>query len=243
MIAILIPCYNETNRFPKAEFYSFVSILNNKNIHFYLINDGSSDNTGGYLTEIASSLKDYNVHCIDNKINQGKAEAIRTSLDVLKKEDFTYFAYLDADFATHPSEILAMYEILRKDETKLFAMGARWQRLGAEINRNTARHYFGRFFATLASIVLELKVYDTQCGAKVIHHSLIDSITNEKFISKWLFDVEILARIIKQQGKSKTEASIIEYPLSKWTEIGGSKIKLTDLLKVPVELFKIYQKY
>jgi hypothetical protein len=122
-------------------------------------------------------------------------------------------------------------------------MGARWQRLGAEINRNTTRHYFGRFFATLASIILDLKVYDTQCGAKVIHHSLIDSITNEKFISKWLFDVEILARIIKQHGKNKTEASIIEYPLSKWTEIGGSKIKLLDLLKVPIELLHIYRKY
>ena len=68
-------------------------------------------------------------------------------------------------------------------------------------------------------------------------------IKNEPFISKWIFDVEILARIIQNKGVNFAEKSIIEIPLDKWEDVKGSKIKLKDLIVLPFELWNIKTKY
>jgi hypothetical protein len=39
------------------------------------------------------------------------------------------------------------------------------------------------------------------------------------------------------------QKNVLEFPLMSWTEVNGSKIKLIDSLKMPLELIKIYFKY
>ena len=89
--------------------------------------------------------------------------------------------------------------------------------------------------------MLQLAIYDTQCGAKLIKSQLALDLFKEPFLSKWLFDVELLFRF-----KSKVpnyEACIIEVPLNNWEDIAGSKIKFTYFLKAPLDLIRIYFKY
>ena len=67
--------------------------------------------------------------------------------------------------------------------------GARVALLGRQINRLPSRHYLGRIFATLASTVLSLRIYDTQCGAKIFRNSAtFRSAIAEPFDSPWIFD-------------------------------------------------------
>jgi hypothetical protein len=87
---------------------------------------------------------------------------------------------------------------------------------------------------------LKVAVYDTQCGAKVINFEVAKQIFEKPFISKWLFDVELLKRL---QTIHNLKEVVKEIPLEKWEEIGKSKIKFVDFLRIPFQLFQIYRKY
>lgn len=77
----------------------------------------------------------------------------------------------------------------------------------------------------------------------MIETELAREVFKEPFISPWLFDIEIFARIIEIHGYSYVVRSLIEVPLNQWIDYGGSKVKLFYLIKVPFELIKIFLTY
>ena len=105
------------------------------------------------------------------------------------------------------------------------------------------RHYLGRVFSTAASILLNLPVYDSQCGAKLIRSDLVDVLFREPFLTKWVFDVEILARLRNCVGRESVLDTVTEVPLQAWSEVGGSKLRFTHIAKVPMELVRIARYY
>ena len=237
--AIIVPCYNEITRLPKQDFSNFIKL--ESDFDFYFINDGSTDNT----FEMLSSICEKNIgRCkvINLTKNVGKAEAVRVGmLEAANVRKYKYIGFLDADLATPLNELPFLLSILSTKKI-LLVMGIRLQRLGAKIKRSTTRHYLGRIFGTFASLVLNLPVYDTQCGAKIFASTCINDLFGEPFISKWIFDVEIIARIRKMIGEQSKE-QIYEFPLNIWEEKGGSKVHFKSMIIVPFELFKIYRKY
>jgi len=123
--------------------------------------------------------------------------------------------------------------------------GARVQLLGRKIDRSVLRHYLGRVFATFASLVLRLPIYDTQCGAKLFRVTpVIVSLFATPFCSRWTFDVEIIARYIQRVGSVTTAASqIVEFPLYIWKDVAGSKVKPRHFLIALFDMFRIYLAY
>lgn len=238
-ICVIIPCYNEEHRLMVNMFNDFYH--KDSSLHFCFVNDGSKDKTMDLLNAIQQG-KD-RVHLINKKVNAGKAEAIRSSVLFLAEQQFTHIAYFDADFSAPLSEIYALQQAIAKSDTLKVAFGSRIKRLGADIERTASRHILGRVFSTIASLILRLPVYDTQCGAKMFEAKLAAQIFTEPFISKWLFDIELFARIVAKYGKNQALAMFVEVPLNQWKEIGKSKLRPTYMLKVPLELFSIYLKY
>ena len=104
--------------------------------------------------------------------------------------------YWDADLATPLSTIIEFIEKFQSSRALVAVCGSRILRLGASIHRSVFRHYFGRVFATVASNILNISVYDTQCGAKLFRTEHAGLIFSEHFISRWFFDVELFARSI-----------------------------------------------
>jgi len=240
-ICVVIPCYNEAKRLSISVFQHYIETQNNLN--FCFVNDGSSDNTIDILQEFKSRYPE-RILIHDQCPNQGKAEAIRTGMiKSLEWQSFELLAYLDADLATPISEIIKMGEIFENRKDIQFVMGSRIRRLGADIQRSTRRHYLGRAFATAASLLLKIGVYDTQCGAKVFVNELIPLLFAEKFLSKWLFDLELIFRLKAIWGIEKSIACMYEMPLSTWHEIKGSKVKIKDFMILPFNLLKIYRFY
>jgi putative flippase GtrA len=120
-------------------------------------------------------------------------------------------------------------------------MGARVALLGRTITRKASRHYIGRLFATAASLVLALPVYDTQCGAKLLRVTERSrSLFEKPFGSRWIFDVELFARYLSVYG---SRDGLYELPLMRWTDVGESKVKWHDFMRAGAEMAAIYRAY
>lgn len=235
---LVVPCYNEANRLPQEAFLSFLEA--NKEIGVLFVNDGSKDGTLEKLQRLEQ--RSNAVHVLDLQPNGGKAEAVRRGmLYAAEKMETDYIAFWDADLATPLDEVVPMVAWAGKGFD--IVTGLRLMRLGAKVKRKALRHYLGRCFATVASMMLDLPVYDTQCGAKLFRREIVEPLFAEQFITRWLFDVELLARYKSLYGRVQAIEKIYEYPLFKWEDIDGSRLKKGDFVKAPVELMKIRRRY
>lgn len=238
-MVVVIPCYNEGNRL-QTELYSQIA-EEHPNITLCFINDGSTDATLHLLQDLSKDVA--NIEFLDVQPNKGKAEAVRCGfLYAAASIPSKCIAFYDADMATPFEDLVSMSELLL-DQDYFMVTGCRFKRMGGNINRKYFRFLLGRIFATCAAAVLRLPVYDTQCGAKVIKTSIVNKVFGEQFSSKWLFDIELFARIIIHFGYTQATTKIIEYPLSSWTEVGDSKLKPRDILLQPYALLKINNHY
>lgn len=235
-ICIVIPFYNEAARFDLVAFNRFYT--SNTNCFFCLVNDGSTDNTESMLKNAGTTER---AMLISLEKNSGKAEAIRTGMINAKQwHNFDYYAYIDADFSAPLESILYM---INNAQGASLIIGSRLMILGKKIIRNNFRHYTGRIFATLASEMLQLPIYDTQCGAKVFSKQHIDTAFGEAFETTWLFDLEIIMRLVKKDGWQRFITYATEVPLFEWIEKGGSKVQLSYMFRLPYDLLKIRKKY
>jgi len=241
---IVVPCFNEGSRLPVKRFTDFLQKV--EGINFLFVNDGSRDNTLAVLETIRNGRED-RVQILDVQPNAGKAEAVRAGLlKAIEQGSGTYVGFWDADLST-PLEVIPDFVALLNGSDRLqMVFGSRVRLLGRHVARRAGRHYLGRVFASFASITLRLPIYDTQCGAKLFRVTPeLASILKEKFLSRWVFDVEILARYIAfyQGGVSYLRDSIYEFPLPSWYDVAGSKVRPGDFFKGAIDLFRIYRTY
>jgi len=236
---ITIPCFNEEGRLPVEKFREFLT--SDRDIYFIFVNDGSQDQTLSLLENLHAEFPD-RTRVLNLEKNQGKAEAVRQGIKCSLELKPDIVGYWDADLSTPLRAISDLQKIFEEQPQIKWVFGSRVQLLGRLIKRKMSRHYFGRVFATMASITLNIPVYDTQCGAKLFRcDDLLGPVVKEPFKTKWIFDVELIARLIKTTGDNDIPNRIIyEYPLMEWIDIKGSKLKLSDFVKAIKDLFVIW---
>lgn len=237
--AIVVPCYNEEARLKSDEFLGFASA--SKGINFIFVNDGSTDGTGQLLKRLAGK-KPGQFASVDLAANAGKAEAVRQGFLKAFGQDFDYIGFWDADLATPLGCIPEFVSIL--DSGKDAVIGSRVRLLGRNIERRAMRHYLGRLFATVVSILLKLAVYDTQCGAKLFRRTpSLEAAMSMPFHVNWTFDVELLGRLSildEAAGRPSRNESWVEFPLQRWEEVRGSKVRSKDFIRSGAELLRLY---
>ena len=104
-------------------------------------------------------------------------------------------------------------------------------------------------------------MYDTQCGAKIFRATADLSLAlSRPFDSRWIFDVELIARLQVQRDHDMKSAmpegkllnqvlplplheTIYEYPLDSWRDISGSKLTLKHKVRALYGLFHIWVRY
>lgn len=240
-LIVVVPCFNEEQRLPVDAFRDFACGV--AQVEFLFVNDGSTDGTMRVLESLrAEEPQRFSV--LDLERNGGKAEAVRRGiLEALDRQP-DLIGFWDADLATPLGEIRGFLDVFATRPEIEMVFAARVRLLGRSISRNPARHYFGRVGATLISQSLGLAVYDTQCGAKLFRvgagtRELFDT----PFISRWIFDVEIIARLVIQRGRDAAARAIYELPIMVWHDVKGSKVRQSDFLRALSDLGKIRRAY
>ena len=239
--AIIVPCYNEEKRFPFAAFLSFAR--QHPEVLLCFVNDGSKDKTLNVLLGLQTESPD-NVCIHDLKQNGGKAEAVRQGmLFIHQKTRVRLLGFLDADLATTPEEWLEIAHY--KDARPQFGaiVGSRIPRLGASINRDESRSLFSSIIKKFIRKILKTPFQDTQCGAKIFQRDLVPFLFSKPFMTPWLFDVEIFLRLQQKFGSTTLQKGVLEYPLMHWMEVGDSRLKLKDTIKIPMQLIRLHYQY
>jgi glycosyltransferase involved in cell wall biosynthesis len=240
---LIIPCYNEERRLDSPAFLRFAAA--NPGVRLLFVNDGSRDNTLEVLKGIAAE-RPVQIAVHNCAKNGGKAEAVRQGMLRALEEGADYAGYFDADLATPLEASIEFARVLDRLRGIDVVVGSRLQLLGRSIKRRGKRALLGRVFARAASTTLGISIHDTQCGAKLFRSTpWVAAAFSEPFCTRWIFDVEVLARISQatQAGGPALTECVYEYPLDDWTEVAGSKLKATDFLKAPAELAAIYWRY
>ncbi len=231
-ICLVIPCYNEENRLDILEYGKFSG-----RISFLFVNDGSSDGT---LTLLEKGVSGF-ASILDLEKNSGKAEAVRRGMMHLKTlplyAEIEWVGFWDADLATPLDEVEKMLKFgdaVCPDADAVF--GSRIYRLGSEIKRSPMRRLISRFFCFIFKVLYRIETYDSQCGAKIFRKGIMEKAFSVPFISRWIFDVEIILRL--------KNSSLAEYPVAKWADVKGSKVmKIGNIFTISRDIYRLWKKY
>jgi glycosyltransferase involved in cell wall biosynthesis len=238
---VVVPCYNEARRFDARAFDEF--LRRTGGISLLFVDDGSTDDTP-LIQEQLRQRHPRRVLTLRLAANVGKAEAVRCGMRLALRRRAEFVGYWDADLATPLDAIPQFESILQSRPDLMLVMGSRVALLGRQIRRRWRRHLLGRAFATAASLVLGMPVYDTQCGAKLFRVTpAIAALFRRPFQTRWIFDVEILARMaaaMRHESSGELDAAIYEYPLDRWQDVKGSRLRPVDFVTAAIDLAGIY---
>lgn len=145
--------------------------------HVIFVNDGSNDDS-------RSLLDKHNMKVVNHETNKGKGAAIRSALDMIKKEGGGTTVILDIDLQ-HPPQLLYMFSNCNESSVKL---GYRFSRRNMPLLRQLSN-----FLTSVLITVRSGKVIkDSQCGYRSFHTSLFDKIHCKE--NGFQFDSEMLIK-------------------------------------------------
>jgi glycosyltransferase involved in cell wall biosynthesis len=241
---VIVPCYNEARRLNMRAIQDFGRRTESAELLF--VNDGSRDETLELLEHL-NTVNPRRFSFLHLAKNCGKAEAVRHGMLMAMRAGADYVGFWDADLATPLTDIEPFCRVLDGKPAIDVVIGTRMRLLGHAIDRQPLRYWLGRLFANTASLALGVRLFDTQCGAKLFRVTpQLQGLLTHSFSTRWIFDVEIFARMKQHRrhaGHAPLSSAIYEFPLDAWRDVAGSNVKGRDFVKASLELARIYWTY
>lgn len=225
--SVIIPAFNEEKTVQTAilETWQVLGVLG-KSFEIIVVDDGSTDGTANVVENLVGARRAVPLRLIRHVSNQGKGAAVKTGVLAAQGE---WVLFLDADLATHPSEIEKALPLLGNADV---IIGSRRVQ-GADIAERQPmhRHWLGRLFNLGVRGYLKLPFHDTQCGFKLFSRRSLPLFENLKSRG-WAFDVELLY-LAKMRGFPIREIPVI------WRNGRESRVKYSHVIRILQEIFRI----
>lgn len=219
--SIIIPAFNEARTIGRA-------IRETQNVfddlgayEILVVDDGSKDATASIVQKLQKT--DTRIRLIRLARNQGKGAAVK--MGVLKANG-VWALFLDADLATHPSQMRKFLPYLKTADV---IIGSR-RMTGARIAESQPfyRVWAGRGFNLIIRWYLGIHFQDTQCGFKAFHRRTFFLFKALK-AKGWAFDVELLLR-------AQEDGFLIQEVPVTWRHGHESRVRLSDAWGILQEL-------
>ncbi len=215
-LSIIIPAYNEEARIGTMldRYISYFNERYRTDFEVIVVVNGSNDNTEAITNNYASRFPFIRVIVEPNAIGKGGA-----IIKGFKAASGELVGFVDADCSTPPA---AFDDLIKNIGDADCIIASRWLP-GAivEPKQPLKRRIASRVFNLIVSIFFNMKLTDTQCGAKIIKKGALLTILPYIGITRWAFDVDLLFQLKRNGFK------IIEYPTI-WQDTTGSKLRVLN---------------
>lgn len=227
-LSVIIPAYNEEKRLPETlqDIATFLESYD-KEVEVLVIDDGSTDKTIEVSNSFSNAIKHLRV--IAQEQNQGKGAAVKRGM-LEAKGDWKLF--MDADNATPLNEIDLLWPSTKEFEV---IIGSRHLKTS---NVVIAQPWYRRLISRAGNLLIQATIVrgivDTQAGFKLFSNEAAQKIFSKQQITRWGFDMELLAIAQKIFGYK-----IKEVPIS-WYNSSESRLRpIRDSWRTLKELMKI----
>jgi len=235
---IVIPAYQESRRLP-AYLHQLLPLCekSTEKISIQIVDDGSGpEEVDRLLEQIEPLRKEFS--CLAEPLllarNRGKGGAVYEGWKQSPACDI--LGFLDADGSIPAPEVIRPIEMATVHPGRSLC-ASRIKMLGRSITRSAKRHYVGRLYATLLSLLLDLPVYYSQCGYKLLPYPAYLRIRDRLMEPGFAFDAEILMLL------SDAGVDMVEVPID-WHDEPGSKVHLVrDGIRMALALHRIRRRH
>jgi glycosyltransferase involved in cell wall biosynthesis len=233
---IVVPCFNEEDRLPVADYLAF--LVGHPLVQFLFVDDGSRDGTARVLDALARKEPN-RIEVLSLPRNVGKGEAVRAGMQRGVERGADFIGFWDADLSAPLDSVDSFVDQLETDPDIDLVVGSRHE-TGLADRSHWIRRWFGVLAARFGSRFLGLPVRDPQCGAKLFrNHPALRLALGSPFHTRWIFDVELLARWSLHCSRSDPALAVAEVSIRDWTAVPGSKLRWWDFLAAPFSLLSI----
>ena len=227
-LSVIIPAYNEEKRIGST-LKSIDEYLRRQSYDYEIlvVSDGSHDNTAGLVSGFEQSIR--GVRLINNKENHGKGYVVRQGMLEAKGE---LCLFTDADNSTPIDHLDKFIPYISQGYSVVIgSIGIAGHKV-ASGSEPIWRRVLGKLGNLFIQIMAVPGIQDTQRGFKLFTADAVNKIFPKLTITRWGFDVEVLALARKFGYKIK------ELPVD-WKNDPNSKVGLKAYFQVLLETVKI----
>lgn len=169
-VCILIPAHNEAKNIA-----ALVTSLRARYFDVLVVDDGSSDDTAAFARQAGAAV------LVNNK-NQGKGFTLQRGFDHISGQSYAALITMDGDGQHAVEDVDRFIEVLEKDQPDIIC----GNRMADPQGMPFVRLATNRIMSALISLVCRQRVYDTQCGFRLIRTEVLRRIQ----LSSSAFEIE-----------------------------------------------------